>query len=67
MIKSITMAALSHKSIIHSILDYYKKRTQASACVWLLTFQFGWLLSSRNKGSKITDMRQRTTKALKTI
>ena len=60
--KSLVCLNIQDKNIIHSILVYYKRRTQASACVWLLTFRFGWLLSSQNKDSKFTDMRQKTTK-----
>ena len=60
--KSLACLNIQHKSIIHSILVYYKKRREASACVELLPFRFGWLLSSQNKDSKITDLRQRTIK-----
>ena len=64
---SLVRLNIQHKNIIHSILVYYKKCTEASARLWLLTVQFGWLLSFQNKGSKITDLRQRNMKGLSEI
>ena len=48
--KSLVCLNIQHKNTIYIPWSTTKKHTQASARVWLLTFQFGWLvLSSQNK------------------